>query len=135
MPIHWPSTELPHEVKLSAEQAVAIVRIVEEAIANALKHAQPNRIEIGVRTGEPPCQAVLTISDDGPGVFDPDKGRGLNNMRTRAEGAGLQWTLVPADQLDPMKKVQLHIPEPERPHSWRVWLEDWWRMAIDRLGR
>lgn len=62
-----------------------LFRIAQEAINNAVKHGQPNRIEIGLReTGGCLC---LEIADDGSG-FDPQAsvlGQGLRIMRARAE--------------------------------------------------
>jgi signal transduction histidine kinase len=142
-PIHWPVADLPVAVPLSAEQAVAVVRIAEEAMANAMKHAHPSRIEIGCCTAQAPWQAILTIGDDGVGQFQPDKGQGLNNMRTRAERAGLGLVLLSAQPQDPLKKVQLFIPRPgslDGPPSpwrggWRAVIAAWWRRTGAYPGR
>lgn len=64
-----------------------LFRVVQEAMHNSVKHAQPTRI--AVRMGEHPAIAgalLIEISDDGSG-FDPDaprtEGMGLNGMRER----------------------------------------------------
>ncbi len=75
---------LPEALDLSA------YRIVQEAITNALKHANASRIEVTVDYG--PDALALTISDNGTGATnEPSTGHGLIGMRERVElfGGGL----------------------------------------------
>jgi signal transduction histidine kinase len=71
---------------LSRGAALALFRIVQEALGNALKHARARRITVRLtRSGD---EVSLTVSDDGAG-FDPGKvgtsgGLGLITMRERA---------------------------------------------------
>ena len=62
-----------------------LYRIAQEAVNNALRHARPGRIDIGVRRNIQ--RLTLEVRDDGPG-FDPahrtGPGRGLQLMRQRA---------------------------------------------------
>lgn len=71
--------------RLTAEQETGLYRIAQEALNNALKHAQATHItiEISVEDGS---RVHLAISDDGRGfVADPvQNGHGLENIRTRA---------------------------------------------------
>ncbi len=66
--------------------ASVLYRIAEEALLNARRHAEPEHIEIRVRTDSD--SATLEVSDDGVG-FDPDDaplnqtGLGLFTMRER----------------------------------------------------
>lgn len=75
----------------SAPPAVkeALYRIAQEALRNAVKHAQAKRVS--VRLGDESGDLILEISDDGIG-FDPDSGYpghlGLRSMRERAERLG-----------------------------------------------
>jgi signal transduction histidine kinase len=67
---------LPTGVDLTA------YRLVQEGLTNALKHARAHQAEVLVRYGD--GQVELTISDDGPGGGDGDKGgHGLVGMRER----------------------------------------------------
>lgn len=75
-----------------------LVRITQEALANALKHSGANRIHVTLQYA--PAQTRLTIQDDGRG-FDPltvgqaTTGHfGLLDMRERAEKIGAQFSLV-----------------------------------------
>jgi signal transduction histidine kinase len=63
-------------------------RIVQEALANALRHARPKRVSI--RFAEADGETALEIEDDGPG-FDPATamlGSGVLGMRERAAALG-----------------------------------------------
>jgi signal transduction histidine kinase len=85
-----------------------VLRILQEALANALKHAQAKRIVVATRccAGEAALQVV--VADDGAGMpIDIVRGRGLDNMRARARviGAGLRW-----ERSDPGTRVVLEVP-------------------------
>jgi signal transduction histidine kinase len=79
----------PIELDPSAEPAV--LRVVQEALANAVKHARPSRVVLRARGGGD-GRVLLSISDDGAG-FDPARaaerhGMGLDLMRERAAELG-----------------------------------------------
>ncbi|MEM7605589.1 MAG: ATP-binding protein [Myxococcota bacterium] len=67
------------------EQRETVLRITQEAVTNALKHARASRLSVRLwRCGD---RLNLTIEDDGEG-FDPSgtaRGFGLVGMRERAE--------------------------------------------------
>lgn len=67
-------------------EATEILRITSEAVHNAVKHANANRIDIEVRAD--PVQFAILVIDDGDG-FDPDdsqnQGVGLRTIRHRAD--------------------------------------------------
>jgi signal transduction histidine kinase len=79
--------------RLSPEAETALYRIVQEALANAVRHARPRRITVEVRAEATRVRA--RIHDDGQG-FDVaaalarrgDRGLGLIGMRERAEALG-----------------------------------------------
>ena len=81
-------------VELPSDILIAAFRIVQEAVSNAVRHANPRRIEIHAhhRSGT----VELLIRDDGAG-FDPEAnaaqqeprvGLGLIGMRQRAQDVG-----------------------------------------------
>jgi signal transduction histidine kinase len=83
---------------LAPQDREHILRILREALTNAVRHGQPHRIEIAFTGAHP---RVLRIRDDGVG-FDPScsdtsNGRfGLLNMREVAERMGAQFHISSA---------------------------------------
>lgn len=86
--------------RLSQEVETVAFRIIQEAVTNALRHAQAARLEIRVdRKGG---SLLVMVRDDGVG-FDPEDGNrerrtlGLHGMRERAQlvGGSLQILSVP----------------------------------------
>lgn len=83
---------------LPAAVEVATYRIVQEAVNNALKHAQPRRITV-VLAVEPaegkPKWLRVAVTDDGGGLpASHPVGIGLHSMRERAEELGGSCTVV-----------------------------------------
>ena len=121
LPVRWQVTELPSPMALSAEQAVATARILEEAVANVMKHAQGSAIMVSLGPGPAADTAVLEIFDVGPGRFREGAGAGLLHMRQRAAAAGLGLELIqPADNAVG-KAVRLTFGAPPVPvRGWRA---------------
>ncbi len=78
-------------IHLPLETEHALLRIAQEALHNAMRHATGAAVRVTLRAG---ARAVtLSIRDDGPG-FDPAalprtrRGMGLATMRERAHGIG-----------------------------------------------
>jgi signal transduction histidine kinase len=76
-------------VELAPRVEHAVLRVVQEALANAVKHARPNRIRL--RLHQQDGRVAVTVSDDGAG-FDPARvdrhGMGLGLMRERVAELG-----------------------------------------------
>lgn len=94
--VHTTSVRLNVSVqpRLSYLAEEMMLRIVEEALHNALRHAEAAHITVSLRAtadGEVECQ----IDDDGVG-FDASRGSGLGlmSMRERARKAGGSLTVV-----------------------------------------
>jgi signal transduction histidine kinase/ligand-binding sensor domain-containing protein len=85
------SYEVPHPPPaLTRHAAHHLLRIAQEAVTNAMKHASPSHITVRLRNMD--GQAILTIHDDGKG-FDAARSAapghfGLLGMRERAEAIG-----------------------------------------------
>ncbi len=77
-----------HDVlELGAPSVLNVMRIAQEAIANAIRHAGATAIEIALLCDTD--RIVLTVADDGTGMSGVSGGgRGLANMRARAEELG-----------------------------------------------
>jgi signal transduction histidine kinase len=84
---------------LSPELDEAVLRIGEEAVANAVRHAEASEIEARLIYGE--ASIRLCVRDNGRG-FDPDSALhldshwGLKNMQERTDRIGGKWKLTTA---------------------------------------
>lgn len=108
------------------EAELAIFRIVQEALANAAKHARATQVTVTV--AEQDDQIVVTVADDGTG-FDvgapvqgsadgASGGLGLRSMRERAAAAGLMLDVrsAPGDGATVEVTASLHHrPSPADP--------------------
>jgi signal transduction histidine kinase len=71
------------EATVDHQATLHLYHIAEEAVANAIRHGAPERVDIRltVRAGT----IALDVRDDGSGIpDDPDEGLGLRTMRQRA---------------------------------------------------
>lgn len=91
----WKVQLLPELDWLDPRNALHILRILQEAFTNIIKHAQAS--EVSVATGSEENHVTVTIADNGQG-FDVEAalkrgGKGMSNQRRRAEsiGAEVHW--------------------------------------------
>jgi signal transduction histidine kinase len=91
---------------LSIQAQKNVWLIFKEAINNACKYSRANNCTIEVATSDK--QLILTITDDGIGFENPQKGNGLRNMKMRAEELGGSFLL----NSEPGKgtKVEVSLP-------------------------
>ncbi|MGN6257108.1 MAG: GAF domain-containing protein [Solirubrobacterales bacterium] len=76
--------------RLDGELETAVYRIVQEALANAIRHAKASRASVEVVEDDSRGELRISVEDDGDG-FDPNvksDGFGLNGMRERVELLG-----------------------------------------------
>jgi signal transduction histidine kinase len=79
------------EAALSPQVQQDLLRIGQEAISNALRHAQPTEIKVSLRMN--PSNLVLKVTDNGSGLakarlMSEGQGFGFANMRARAKNLG-----------------------------------------------
>jgi signal transduction histidine kinase len=86
--LEWHVSDIPKLEWMNPTSALQILRILQEVLTNVLKHAQARTIHVATKvTG---AHVVVSVADDGVG-FDlahPRPGRGLDNLRRRAEEIG-----------------------------------------------
>jgi PAS domain S-box-containing protein len=103
------STDLPEE-SLPPSVQQDLLRIAQEAISNAVRHAKPTVISVNLRC-EPP-NLVLEVTDNGSGIADAQaasrEGFGFSNMRARAENIGAQLNVRTASGRG--TTIVVHVP-------------------------
>ena len=97
--LEWDVSELPDDIEMTPARSLHILRIIQEAITNSVKHSGTDRITL--RTAVDPQQedkVVIELIDYGKGIGEPDdsiksRGHGLNNMTYRASQIGAELTI------------------------------------------
>lgn len=98
--LDWRVGDLPALPDLGPEKVLHLIRILQEAIANAIRHAGARTLVVAAAldgAGDDGA-IVVRVSDDGRGLPPaPGPGRGLANMRRRAQmlGGSLALTSSP----------------------------------------
>jgi signal transduction histidine kinase len=97
---------------LAPEHQHELLRIAQEAVSNAMRHAHPSTVRIGLQEG--PTMWVLTVTDDGRGMEELSQyaaqGFGLTNMRERASAIGGHWRVH--SKLGKGTQVVVSLPRP-----------------------
>jgi signal transduction histidine kinase len=89
-----------------------LLRVGREALSNAVRHADPNRVRVDLAYG--PDTVLLRVTDDGSGFSPDDPGFsagthwGLTSMRERAQQINAKFHLVSA----PGKGTELELIVP-----------------------
>jgi len=88
---NFDSSGVPEE-RLPPSVQQDLLRIAQEAMSNAVRHAKPTVISVNLRCNPP--DIVLEVIDNGSGMADSPaasrEGLGFSNMRARAENIGAQ---------------------------------------------
>lgn len=105
--LRWDTAGLPDDLQLPGSVALPLLRVLQEALTNALKHAGAS--ELQVRLALAAGRLQLDVVDDGRG-FSLDghaPGKGLVGMRKRARGLGGELAIEPSAQ---GTRVRLDLP-------------------------
>jgi signal transduction histidine kinase len=96
------NTNVDQELEVSQEITLALFRIFQEAVSNAVRHGDATYVSVDVRQGTDGRQVEFRISDNGTG-FEPtpemvgrlvrEGKRGINGMRQRVELLGGEYEL------------------------------------------
>jgi two-component system sensor histidine kinase UhpB len=71
-----------HLPALSAEEELVIYRVGQEALTNALRHAQATEVRVSLKQTD--GHVVLMVGDNGRGLPERVEASGLAGMRERA---------------------------------------------------
>lgn len=105
--VSWRTAQLPDLAPRAPDEVLQVLRIVQEAITNALRHADCQQLQI-IASWED-GQICIEVRDDGRGLAAGQQhGRGLPSMRARAEriGGWIEWVA-----LNPGTCVRLSLPQ------------------------
>jgi signal transduction histidine kinase len=103
-------------VRLPGPVEMNLLRIGQEAVANAVKHGRASTISVELRYA--PASVCLTVCDDGQGFLarqsSPAGHFGLLDMQERAQSIGshLQVESEPGRGTRVAAEIPLHLPEP-----------------------
>jgi len=115
------------ERKLPVSVSDTLLRIGQEALANAIRHGQPNALRLAIDYASTALQ--LTVKDDGKG-FHPANGSagfGIRGMKNRADSIYADLEIYSAPGAGTTVQVQVPIPPPFLHSSWprfaweRIW--------------
>jgi signal transduction histidine kinase len=108
------------EKALSSQVQQDLLRIAQEAISNALRHAQPTEIRVSLRVNSP--NLILRVTDNGSGLararqVSEGQGFGFANMRARAKNLGATLEIRSKPGQGASIIVRLANSPEARPHS------------------
>lgn len=109
MRLEWRVAHLP-EVALGPQQSLDLLRCLQECLTNILKHARARTVSVATEVG--PDRLLLRVSDDGRGMQAPSEGRGLRNLKDRAERLGGRLEVGPNPGAESGTRVTLSLPWP-----------------------
>lgn len=116
--IIWEMDQLPPLPWLDPSAALQVLRIVQEAVINVVKHANATEVRISAqlaRRGDHQSGIIVRITDNGRG-FDPKAvqgGRGLGNLQQRAARIGAELAIKSA--VGRGTSISLYLPLTEEP--------------------
>jgi signal transduction histidine kinase len=108
--LHWKTQTLSNPLALGPQLQLPVLRIIQECLTNALKHANAQTITLEATNTD--TQFMLTIQDDGGG-FDVQaakeqaSGKGLNGLEKRARVLGGTLWVESSPQ---GTRVELQVP-------------------------
>ena len=94
--LDWQVKDLPKLACLTPRNVLHVLRILQEAFTNILKHAHANTVKLETGIAGEPGKVFVSVSDNGIGVSNDHAGHGFTNMRRRAQAIGGTLDIVSA---------------------------------------
>lgn len=97
------------EVAISKDKKLVLIRVIQECLNNAIKHAAPSKIEVDIQ--QTSSELLILISDDGKGFDTSQKseGSGMYNLNTRMETIGGKFSVTSI--LQKGTEIKLFLPK------------------------
>ncbi len=109
--LQWAADDLPTPRHLSPLEALQVLRILQEALNNAVKHSGSATVNVTLKPVPGGCE--LSVCDEGSGIAAPRceqfSGRGLTNMAQRAGRIGARLDVRPGEGRGTV--VSLRLPD------------------------
>lgn len=104
--LEWCNHAMPELLELDPDVGLQVLRILQEALANILKHAQAKNVVVELFFD--PNSLRIRVTDDGCGFNENllSTGRGVGNMRARAQKIGAEFNIK---QLSPGTEMALDV--------------------------
>ncbi|MFZ6689281.1 hypothetical protein ACO0K0_16175 [Undibacterium sp. SXout11W] len=89
----WRNHDMPDSLELAPHAGLQVLRILQEALANTLKHAQAKTVSVELYFSK--TSLCIHVADDGIGfvVTTNTMSRGIKNMQARAQKIGASFTI------------------------------------------
>lgn len=89
----WRLEPLPPFEELRPEHVLQILRVLQEALTNVIRHAEASQVRVSATYDAGAGVSRICISDDGRGMNGHTRGRGLANMENRARRLGSELSI------------------------------------------
>ena len=86
--LDWRITEVPKLANMTPRNVLHVLRILQEAFTNVLKHASASNVEVETGVDATGNHVYIRVRDDGRGFAGDRAGHGFANMRRRAQVVG-----------------------------------------------
>jgi len=93
--LRWQVNPIPRVAELGPAGVLCVLRILQETMTNALKHAQSNELVVATELTENGEACIISVADNGVG-FELGKtgaGYGMTNMQQRADEQGFIFVM------------------------------------------
>jgi signal transduction histidine kinase len=112
--LHW-NLQVDHAPEVAPNVVLQILRLVQEALNNALKHAKATNIYLDFTYDEVVAELTVSVADDGVGLGENMLfGRGQTNMMARARATGGKFSVsnshMTLSTTHPGTRVKLVVP-------------------------
>lgn len=94
--LEWQVKDLPKLACLTPRNVLHILRILQEAFTNILKHAHADKVKVETGIAAALGKVYVSVTDNGIGVSADHAGHGFSNMRRRAHAIGGTLDIVSA---------------------------------------
>lgn len=111
-PLHFQcGIEVPEGPWLSQDKTLQLLRVLQEAVSNALRHAHASELRLLITLDDAQAHVLAWVQDNGRGLAGAQGvGRGLNTMKSRVRELGGQLSIESGSGVTVHIRVPVHTP-------------------------